>query len=538
MDSVTKRWIKSAADEYAVSQGCYFDERAADHVSEFFRRFLRHSKGAWAGKPFELLDWQRDDLIAPVYGWKQADGLRRIRKVYCEIAKKNGKSTIGAGIGLYGLAGDGEAGAEVYSAATDQQQASIVHNEAISMVDSSPELTSVLDINRSSKTISFPATKSVYKALSSEAGSKEGLNASTIIVDELHVWRGRALWDALKYAGRARSQPLLFVITTAGDDLLSVCYEQRQYAKDVLSGTIKDSRFWGLIYAADPQVDDWTDEATWFKANPSLGKTIRLEDFRADFQEASKAPSTQSSFKRYSLNIWATGSDPAIPKHVWDGCKREFTAEDFEGEPCVAGIDLSKSRDMTSVVLTFFRENKFYWLPYFWLPENTIQDRGNNEYFRVWKDMGVLRSTPGDVCDYNQIESEILDFNRQFDIRGVYYDSRYAEQLVQNLDNVHGIPRYPFGQSMPNFAGPTGELERLLLSQGLFHNDNPILTWQAGHVEFKTDNNGYKRPVKPSKDDPRKIDGIVAGIMSLAGAMELGLSEPTSVYDSGGVAVL
>jgi len=538
MDSITQRWTRSSADEFAVAQGCYFDERAADHVVEFFRRFLRHSKGAWAGQPFELLDWQRDDLVYPIYGWKQPDGLRRIRKVYCEIAKKNGKSTIGAGIGLYGLAGDGEMGAEVYSAATDQQQASIVHGEAINMVDASPELTSVLDINRSNKTISFPATKSIYKALSSEAGSKEGLNASTIIVDELHVWKGRALWDALKYAGRARSQPLIFVITTAGDDVLSVCSEQRQYALDVLAGRVRDTRFFGYVRAADPQTDDWTAETTWHKANPSLGQTIRLDDFRADFQEALKSPSTQSSFKRYSLNIWATGSDPAIPKHVWDACAREFTAETFQGEACVAGLDLSKSRDMTALTLTFFRDGVYYWLPYFWLPENTIEDRGNNEYYRVWREMGVLAATPGDVCDYRQIEQDIVALHQQFDIRGVYYDPYNAESLVQRLDEEQGIPRYAFGQTIQNFAGPTGELERLLLSQGLLHNNHPILSWQAGHVEFKTDVNCNKRPVKPSKDDPRKIDGIVAGIMGLAGAIELGLSEPTSVYDSGGVAVV
>lgn len=537
MDSITQKWIQSPADEYAVSQGCWFDERAADKVVEFFRRFLRHSKGSqWAGKPFELLDWQRDELIKPIYGWKLPNGLRRIRKVYCEIPKKNGKSTLGAGVGLIGLVCDGEPGAEVYSAATDQQQAGITHGEAINMVDASPELTSILDVNRSNKTISFSATKSVYKALSSEANSKEGLNASTIIVDELHVWYGRTLWDALKYASRARQQPLLFVITTAGDDLQSVCYEQRVYTQQVLSGAVQDVRFFGYIRAAE-QEDDWTQESTWIKANPSLGHTFALEDFRADFQEAFKTPTTQSTFKRYSLNIWATGTNPWLRREDWQACKRDYTEADLEGKQCYAGLDLARTRDMSALVLVFPGDDGYRVLPYFWMPENSIQDRDREEYLRVWHNSDKLFSTPGDVCDYRFIREHIGRLSERFDIRGLYYDRYYAEQLTQEIEENYSIPRYDFAQHPKEFAGPTNEFERLLISQKLLHNDHPILTWQAGHVEVKEDAQANKRPVKPTRNDVRKVDGIVAAIMGLAGCIEHGF-ETSSVYETRGVVVL
>jgi phage terminase large subunit-like protein len=535
IDSVTKRWIKSEADEIAVHQGCYFDQHAADHVEEFFRRFLRHSKGRWGGKPFELIDWQRDDLIFPIFGWKLPDGRRRIRKVYCEVPKKQGKSTICSGVGLYMLVGDGEPGAEVYSAATDQNQAGIVHGEAINMVDASPELSALIDINRSTKTITFPHTKSVYKALSSDAHSKEGLNASCIIADELHVWRGRVFWDALKYAFAAREQPLLFMITTAGDDTLSVCYEQRTYAKQVASGEVQDLRFHSYIAAAEAD-DDWTDEKTWFKANPSLGQTQSLDDFRADFEEALKTPTTQSSFKRYRLNIWATGSNPWLSYHQWQACGRKFHEEDLLGCPCFGGLDLARIRDMTAFVLWFPKDDGNYVLPYFWMPEATINRTDSPEYLRAWVRDGLLISTPGEVCDYNFVREHIVKLSQQFDLRAIYFDPYNAEQLTQELDEEYGIPRYAFGQSKQNFTAPVEEFERLIVSQQVFHNNHAILNWQAGHVEVKEDATGKKQPVKPKRNDPRKIDGIVAAVMGLAGALELG-ADTTSVYDNSGVVV-
>lgn len=533
MDVLTRRWLRSAADEYAASIGCYFDEAAATHVVEFFPRFLCHSKGEWAGQPFELLDWQRDDIMMPLFGWKRPDGYRRFRVAYIEIPKKNGKSTLASGVGLYMLCGDGEPGAEIYSAAVDQQQASIVHGEAINMIEASPVLMKALGINRTNKNIVYAETKSYYRALTGEAGSKEGLNAHGTICDEIHVWRGRSLWSTLRYAGRARKQPLIFAITTAGEDLQSICYEQRQYGQSVNAGTVKADNYFCYIRAADKD-DDWTAESTWKKANPSYGVTIDPKEFASDCEQAKHTPRLQAEFKRYGLNIWCTSTNPWLNVDDWTKCKAEFTEADLAGQPCFGGLDLSKTRDMTSLVLLFPQpDGEYKQLAWFWLPHGTVYNIDRDESLRVWAKQGDLKVTEGVTCDYNQVTQDIAEICSRFNVREINYDAWAADQVTQALDEVYGIPRIPFGQNIKNYADPTLEYERLVIAGKLKHNGHPILTWQAGHVQVKTIN-GNIRPEKPTKDDHRKIDGIVAGIMALSGALA-DAAQGASVYESRGI---
>lgn len=522
------KFVRSDADWLAAMNGCYFDAEAAEHVCRFFRENLRHSKGEWASQQFELLDWQRDDIIYPLFGWMREDGTRRYRKAYIEIPKKNGKSTLAAGIGLYLLVGDGEAGAEVYSAATDQQQASIVHGEAINMVDASPELSAVLKINRSTNNIALPANRSYYRALSADAAGKEGLNAHAIIIDELHVWYGRKLWDALKYAFRARRQGMLLVITTAGDDMHSVCREQHDYAVGVIAGTIQDDRFYAYIREAKPDDDIFAKE-TWYKANPSLGITIREDEFAADVEEARNSPSSLAALKRYSFNIWMTAENPWLDLDAWNRCGTDFTEEDMRGRECWAALDLSKSRDMSSLVLLFPEDDGgFSLLPYFWLPEATALDpkQINRELYRQWSDAGHLMLTQGNTIDYGEIKRFIADdLAHKFSVRNVGYDPMYAQQFATELYNDVGIACERFAQTIMNFAGPTKEFERQLTEGTFRHNRNPVLGWQAGHVHVWTDRSGNMRPVKPSADDPRKIDGIVAAVMAV-GTWKAAPTEP------------
>lgn len=535
-DIATTQAILSPADELAIKHGCWFDERAADHAVEFFPKFLRHSKGTkFAGRPFELMDWQREGIIRPLFGWKREDGTRRYRIATVFIPKKNGKSTLCAGVGLYMTVADGEPGCESYSVATTRDQAKIVHNEAVAMVKSSPQLQRVLHVNRSTHTIAMEATNSFYRALSSDVGGTEGLNAHFLGGDEFHVWKGRAFWDALRYAGRARTQPLLFLITTAGSDTQSVCYDQYQYAKGVLNGDVDDPRFFAYIAEA-PRDADWTAEATWYEANPALGTTIDVDEFAADCEEAKRRPTSQAAFKRYSLNQWVQADSPGLKIDDWQACLDKYGESDLEGQTCYAGLDLSQKHDFTALSLVFPDEDEIYrQLVYFWLPEETLADNTRPEEHRVWQRDGHIRATQGNTCDYNKILKDIEVLAEKFSIAELAFDPYNAEQLTQHIENDIGIPRVSFAQTMNNYSEPTQEYERLVMDGKMRHNGHPVLTWQAGHVQWKSDENGKVRPVRPAKGDIRTVDGIQASIMALGRAMLALPEEVDSVYDFRGV---
>lgn len=530
------RWLRSEADERAALSGCYFSLRHADYVTEFFPALLQHSKGQWAGRPFELLDWQRDQLVQPLFGWLRPDGTRRYRKALIFVPKKNGKSTLAAGVGLYLLVGDGEQGAEVYSAAADRDQASIVHGEAIRMVDASASLSLVLKVNRSTRAITHPESNSLYKALSSAAAGKEGLNANGLIIDELHIWHGRELWDALRYAGRARRQPLLFAITTAGDDLTSVCYEQYAYAKGILDGSIVDDRTFALVYEAPPAAvegDGIFDRKIWHQANPSLSVTIPVADFAKDVEEAVQTPTSRSSFLRYSFNVWATAEHPWLDMGAWIACREEFTPAELLGQRCGAGLDLAKITDTAAFCLVFPDEDDpalFRILPWFWLPSETAEKRKDIVPYPTWAQMGLITLTEGDVCDYDAIRQHIGAASRKYRIWELAFDPWNAESLTQDLERQFGIKRHEFRQTINRYAHPTAEFERLIKARSLSNNGHLILQWQAGHVRVKTDVAGNIRPVKQKHGDHRTIDGIVAAIMGLDRALAMPRTAKGSLF--------
>jgi phage terminase large subunit-like protein len=519
-----RRWIRTPGDELAFAAGCRFNEKLATHAVEFFPKYLRHSKGQWAGKPFELLPWQRDELVMPLFGWMRPDGTRRFRRAFVEIPKKNGKSTLASGIGLYMLCADGEPGAEIYSVAADRDQASIVHGEAIRMALASPELDACLKINKSTRNILYPATQSWYRALSNEPSGKEGLNIHAAIIDELHVWQGRSLWDSLVYGYRARRQPLQFVITTAGDDDQSVCYEEIERARAILAGKIRDDAYFALIYEAAPE-DDWLAEEVWAKANPSLGETFSADSLREDATAAKGRAAAEATWKRYSLNIWSRATNTWLSPDDWARNRRQFSDEDLLGRECYGGLDLSRTRDMTAWVLIFpWEENGrrvFRQRAKFWLPKVAVDRYKDKIDLAAWQASGAL-----EIMDdsYDCVERAIVDSHEKFRLMGFAYDPMYARDFVEKLQNSYAIEPIEFAQTIMNFAGPTAEYERLLLHDSLHHSGHAVLDWQAGHVQVKTDANANKRPVKPPHESHRKIDGIVAGIM----ALKLAMAEPPS----------
>lgn len=517
-------------DEY------FFDKKAADLAVAFFEKLLVHVKGEWAGQAFELQAWQRDDIVRPLFGWKRrSDGARRYRRAYIEIPRKNGKSTLAAGIGLYLLFADNEPGAEVFSAAADRDQASIVFDVARSMVDGSPHLARFAKVYR--RSILVEKTASVYRVLSADAYTKHGLNAHGIVFDELHAQANRELWDVLNTSMGARRQPLMVMITTAGFDRESICYEQHEYAQEVLAGRIDDPTFFAYIAAAD-ETDDWTDPVTWAKANPGLGVTVKLDYLEGESRRAQQVPAYQNTFRRLHLNQWTSQESRFIDMAAWDACNAPLP--DLAGRLCYGGLDLASTTDIAALVLVFppvAEDEPFWWLAYFWIPGENIVERGRRDRvdYDAWVRQGLITATPGNVIDYGVIERDIVALGETYHIAEIAFDRWGAEQMRQTLDG-HGFVMVAMGQGFASMSGPTKELVRLVLGGEMSHGGHPVLRWMADGVAAKQDAAGNVKPDKAKST--RRIDGIVAGIMGLDRAIRNEGKPRESVYEKRGIRTL
>lgn len=519
-DAVTAKWVRSAADERAVAAGCYFDEKAAEHVVTFFARFLRHSKGQWAGQSFALLDWQRDDVVKPLFGWKRKDGRRRYREAFIAIPKKNGKSTLCGGLSLYFLTADGEAGAEVYGAGSDREQAGIVYREAAAMAKAAPDLAARVTLVESRKRIVAPLTGSFYQVLSADAFRAEGINAHATIFDELHAQPDRRLYDALRYAGAARRQPFLIQITTAGNDRDSICGERWEYAAQVRDGKVEDSAFFPYLRAADP-TDDWLDPKTWAKANPSLGITIDPSDFARDVQAARISPGDEASFRRYRLNQWLDAADEAwISPERWRACAGTFKADDLDGAEVWLGLDLARGGgDFTSLAIaTRTPEGRVRVTWRHWYPRSKFDQRAKEGRIPIlaWERAGWLTVTEGNVTDFAQVEAEIAALSKRAKVQSLNYDPAAAAELAQRLQDNHGLPLMQVPQTLVHLNGPTLDLERLLESRQLEHDGNPIAAWMATNaVKVTSHTNDLCKVAKPRRGRDQNIDALAALIFAL-----------------------
>lgn len=515
----TKTPLLRLSKSEAIEQGLdyYFDDSRADHVVEFFESWLRHSKGRFAGQPFTLLDWQRT-MLQELFGWaRTADDLRRYRMAYISTAKKSGKSTILAGIGLYLLIADGEIGAEIYGAAADREQASVVFREAANMVRASPYLSRALEVIDSRRNISHRASSSFYRVLPADAFRAEGLNIHGLLFDELHSQRDRRLFDSLRYGGAARSQPLLCSITTAGFDRNSICYEQYNYAKQVMEDWTFDPTFFPLIYEATDK-DDWTAEETWPKANPSWGVTIDPKDFAADCREAQLSRTKENSFKRYRLNCWTQQDTRWIKMEAWAGGDSGPPGP-LDGRECWCGLDLATTYDTSAFVALFPAEDgTFDVLCRFWIPgDNALErERRDRVPYTTWANdpSTGMKMTDGNVTDYDIIRRDINDFASQYNIRQLGIDRWNATQLSLQLQG-DGIDVVGFSQGIGSMSGPSKMLENYIVSGRLRHGGNKVLTWMASNATVKIDSNGNFRPVKPKPGSPERIDGIVSLIMAI-----------------------
>lgn len=517
----------------------YFDERAAALAVNFFERLLVHTRGEWAGKPFELAEWQKQDVIRPLFGWKKtSDKTRKYRRAYIEVPRKNGKSTLCAGIALYLLFADNEPGAEVYSAAADREQAAIVFNEASQMVKNSQELSKRSEVYK--RAVIVPSANSTYRVLSADAFSKHGLNASGIIFDELHAQPSRDLWDVMATSTGARRQPLTVAITTAGFDRESICWEQHEYARRVLAGVLDDPEFFAYIAAAD-EGDDWQDPAVWAKANPGYGITVKPEYLEAECRRAAQVPAYQNTFRRLHLNQWTQQDTRWLDLNAWDQCgKFEFDARQLDGMTCYGGLDLASTSDLAAFVLVFPPEVDglpYIVMPKFWIPSENMVDRARRDRvpYDAWARDGLITPTEGNVIDYDRIILDIEGMAERFNIREVAFDRWGAFQVSQKLAGA-GLTMAAFGQGFNSMSSPTKELLRLVLDGKLAHGANPVLRWMADNVVVTSDPAGNVKPNKQKSRD--KIDGVVAMIMALDRAVRHQDGRGGSVYENRGLLTL
>lgn len=399
---------------------------------------------------------------------------------------------------MYLLMADGESGGEVYCAAGDRAQASLVYNTAKEMYESSKKLEGRLEVFK--RTMFHEESMSKYEVLSADAPNKHGLNASGIIIDELHVQPNRDLVDVLVTSTGAREQPLTIMITTAGYDRNSICWEYHEYARQVIAGTIKDETFLGVIYAADEK-DNWEDEKTWKKANPSLGHTISLEYLRNEFKKAKEIPAYQNTFRRLHLNQWCSQSTRFIDMAFWNASAGVVNKDELQACICYGGLDLASTIDIAAFALVFPPEEEgqpFKVLPFFWIPGDNITEkiRRDKVPYDVWVKQGYIKATPGNVIDYGFIRAEINRLKELYNIQEIAYDPWNATQITLELAEEDGMTMVPLRQGFQSMSAPTKELLKLIVSKQLSHGNNPVLNWMVDNVAVKTDPAGNIKPDK------------------------------------------
>lgn len=535
------KWVRLACDRHlndlkrqrSPKFPYHFDESEVARACIFFSN-LPHVEGNWDTDSIVLEDWQIF-IIGSIYGWRRENGTRRFHNVYEEVARKNAKSTMAAGIGLYCLGFEGEKGAQVKCAATTGKQARIVFNTAKAMVDRRPKLKKLLQMVTSMYAIACHLVGGNMEPINAKASSQEGLNPHCAIIDELHLHKSRKLWDTLRAARGARKNPLTFAITTAGDDTHGVCFEQRLLVTKILQGVIEAEHYFGIIFTLDDD-DDPFDERTWVKANPNMGASISLTEMQEYAKEAAASPASAGEFKTKRLNIWTTARDGYLNVEKFKACAGKIDLAALQDVPCWAGLDLASTNDMASFRLAWKVDGKYITYGHFYLPEAAVGPRTERSGapYSQWVEEGHITITPGPVTDFAYIEKDIRTALSEFNIQAIAYDPWEATYIVTRLLE-DGAPMVEFRQGPKSYNAPMKEIDRAYLAGNFTHEGNPVLVWNASNLVARPDVNQNIAPDK--KNSFEKIDGIVAlyeavGIMLAGEAPDSGIS----VYEQRGLA--
>lgn len=505
--------------ETGEQRGIYFNENKALRIINFFK-FVKHSKGEWAGQQFELEPWQQFSLWN-IFGFENADGTRRYNYAYIEVPKKNGKTTWMAGIANYLFIADGEDGAEIYSAALNRPQAKKCFNEAQSMIRKSPALSKRVTVY--THNMHILSTESKFEPLTSDEDSQEGINPHGAIIDEYHVHKNTGIYDTIKSAMGSRRNPIILIITTAGFDKNKPCFTERKKVIQILEGSIIQDNYFGIIYTAD-EGDNWEDETTWQKCNPNYGKSVKPTYIKKEYIDAKNSPTKLVNFLTKNLNIWTDAQEIWIKDKDWVASGSPFELESLKRMECYGGLDLSSVSDITSLCLLFpLGDEQFKALWYFWLPELTAEDRKKYVNYHVWKEQGYITFTEGNVIDYDWIYADVTGFTTNgdkakkpgivdlFDLKSIAYDRYNSSQIVINLQQA-GVELSPFGQGFVSMNTPTQGIEKLILQKKLNHGSNPVMRWMCSNVSIEKDAAGNMKINK--KKSSEKVDGMVSLVMA------------------------
>lgn len=511
-------------------------------VCDFLEQ-LPHVEGEWDTPTLVLQPWQIF-IFSSVFGWRKRANpkWRRFNTAYVEVARKQGKSAISSGIGLYCLTREEEIGAQVKIAATTGSQARIVFDVAHAMVEKTPDLREQHHVQAMANAIVCWQNNGSIKPINSKASTQDGLNPHLSIVDELHAHKTRALFDVLKSARGARKNPLSWYITTAGDNVAGVCYEQRDFLTKVLQRILEADHYFGIIYSLDVPTapgepgDDPYDESVWIKANPNLGVSVQLEEMRTYAGEARALPQTAAEFKTKRLNLWLNAADSLIPVEHWDQCAdSSLTLEYLSEYPCWLGVDLATVDDIADLSMVFATPSGFAVLNKHYLPREVVEEKcKENAHYLAWNKQKLFTLTEGFTTDYSHIETEIKSLIEKLNVQEVIFDPFQATYIYTNLTNEYPEGRIIMGgNSVKWLSHPTKELlARIKAHVGFRHSGDPVLRWMASNVVGRFDEKGNVLP-KKVKNSSRKVDGIIAMLMAMNRAMLGG--DNASVYASRGI---